>query len=132
PSVAIDAGGDFVVAWETNANATVANGIYAQRYSAAGVALGGEFSVSTSAGTLFYPSAAMDADGDIVFAWHVDRQTGSSLDVFGRRFDDATDTAGPIVTDVAVDGVHVSPGQVVSSARSVTVTFSERLSTLGG
>jgi hypothetical protein len=131
PSVAVDADGDFVVAWETNAG-VVPDGIYAQRLSATGAPLGTEFQVSTSTGTFFWPSAAMDADGDVAIAWQADLHTPSGVDVFARRFDDATDAAGPVVTEVAADGVRLAPGQVASSARNLTVTFSERLSTLGG
>ncbi|MDH3597986.1 MAG: hypothetical protein OEM93_24380, partial [Rhodospirillales bacterium] len=45
PAVAMDADGDFVVAWQgSDGNA---DGVHAQRYDAAGVAQGGEFQVNT-------------------------------------------------------------------------------------
>src|SRR5688572_25448773 len=44
-AVAADADGDFVVAWEDDDGGL--HGIFAQRFSRAGVALGGEFRVNT-------------------------------------------------------------------------------------
>jgi len=51
-SVAVDADGDYVVTWSSNGqDAPGDNGVYAQRYNAAGVAQGSEFRVnSTTAG----------------------------------------------------------------------------------
>ena len=46
-AVAMDADGDFVVAWQSDGQDGSGCGVYAQRYSAAGVAQGGEFRVNT-------------------------------------------------------------------------------------
>ena len=46
-SVAMDAAGDFVVAWQSYGQDGSGYGIYAQRYNAAGVAQGSEFQVNT-------------------------------------------------------------------------------------
>src|SRR5687768_15408029 len=69
PSVAMDAGGNFVVAWTTPQDGS-SYGIYAQRYNAAGASLGVEFRVNNHTNSAqAYPSVAMDADGDFVIAW---------------------------------------------------------------
>ena len=47
PAVAMDADGDFVVAWQSNGQDGSGYGVYAQRFNAAGVAQGGEFRVNT-------------------------------------------------------------------------------------
>ncbi len=47
PSVAMDADGDFVIAWESYGQDGGRDGIYAQRYNAAGMAQGVEFRVNT-------------------------------------------------------------------------------------
>jgi hypothetical protein len=58
-----------VVAWESGHDGFY-NGIYAQRYNAAGVAQGGEFGVNTSTSLIeIQPAVAMDADGDFVVTW---------------------------------------------------------------
>ena len=67
PSVAMDADGDFVVAWQSDDGSPAS--LYAQRFNAAGVAQGPEFRVNSSTGyPQRFPSVAMDADGDFVVA----------------------------------------------------------------
>jgi large repetitive protein len=88
PSVAIDADGDFVVAWQSNGQDGSSDGIYAQRYDAAGVAQGGEFQVNSfTSNRQRSPSVAMDADGDFVVAWQSDGQDGSSFGIYAQRYD---------------------------------------------
>jgi hypothetical protein len=72
PIVAMDADGDFVVVW-WGEGAGDTGGVFAQRYNASGVAQGSEFRVNMLT-TLaqFYPSVAMDADGDFVVAFSTD------------------------------------------------------------
>ena len=66
-SMAMDADGDFVVAWQSNLQDGSGNGIFAQRYNAAGVAQGIEFRVNTTTANFqVSPDIAMDADGDFV------------------------------------------------------------------
>ena len=70
PSAAMDSTGDFVVAWNSYLQDGSLDGVYAQRYNAAGVAQGSEFQVNTY--TTSYqerPSVAMDSAGDFVVAW---------------------------------------------------------------
>ncbi|NJL77364.1 MAG: hypothetical protein HC892_22370, partial [Saprospiraceae bacterium] len=47
PSVAMDANGDFVVAWQSYGNNGYGYGIYGQRYNSDGTTEGGEFQVNT-------------------------------------------------------------------------------------
>jgi hypothetical protein len=89
PQVAMDAAGNFVVAWE-GADASE-HGIFARRYNAAGVAQGNEFLVNTvTANFQTNPTIAMDADGDYVIAWHslnqVSQSPPSENDVYARRY----------------------------------------------
>ena len=77
PSVAVDADGDFVVAWQSNAQDGDGYGIYAQLYNELGVAVGSEFRVNTTtASNQSAPSVAVDADGDFVVAWQSYGQDG--------------------------------------------------------
>ena len=48
PSVAMDAAGDFVIAWQSYGQDGDGYGIYAQRYNSAGVSQGNEFLVNTT------------------------------------------------------------------------------------
>lgn len=84
-SIAADADGDFVVAWQSpdGTGSQDGNGIFAQRYNSSGVAQGGEFRVNpTVKGNQQFPSSAMDADGDFVVVY-------GEGDVFGRRYNAA-------------------------------------------
>jgi hypothetical protein len=88
PAVAMDADGDFVVAWQSFQQDGNRTGIYAQRYDAAGVPLGLEFQVNThTTGYQSRPAVGMDADGDFVVAWDTESETpGSFYDVYGQRY----------------------------------------------
>lgn len=70
PSVAMDADGDFTVAWTDG----LAGGVRARRFDAAGHALG-PIQTATSAANASHPSVAMEDDGDFVVAWQQSKTT---------------------------------------------------------
>ncbi|MEL7364210.1 MAG: hypothetical protein AAFN13_19195, partial [Bacteroidota bacterium] len=79
PVVAMDADGNFVVVWESRDQDGSSDGIFAQRYDAAGVAQGAEFQVNTeTTSNQDDPSVAMDADGDFVIVWESFSSSGSA------------------------------------------------------
>jgi hypothetical protein len=106
PIVAMDADGDFLVAW-SGRDDTVGPynyGVLARRYDAAGVAQGGEFVVNSfTTGTQAFPGVAMDADGDFVVAWQSDAQDGSDWGIFAQRFDGAERVEGDFDGDGNAD-----------------------------
>ena len=84
-SVASDADGDFVVAWEGFAGGSW--NAYAQRYDAQATALGEEFTVHTvNSPEQQNAGVAMDPAGNFVVAWTSLGQDGSSFGVYARRF----------------------------------------------
>jgi hypothetical protein len=96
PSVAMDADGDFVVAWESFGSGgtdTDGNSIQAQHFNAAGMAQGSEFQVNTyTTSHQRFPSVAMDADGDFVVAWQSNGSGGTDsafYSIQGQRFNAA-------------------------------------------
>jgi hypothetical protein len=90
PSVAMDAVGNFVVAWESNGQDGSEEGVYGQRYGALGNPLGAEFQVNTyTTSWQEAPSVAMDAHGDFVIVWHSWGQDGSEYGVYGQRYSTA-------------------------------------------
>ena len=129
--VAMDANGDFAVAWESNSGSGY--DIYARRYVSTATAEyqqnvlnpnlpffmpfatnplyglngenGGEFLVnSTTAGDQRYPSVGMDDTGDIIVVWSGQGQS-TNQGVFYQRYAQVTHDAPPTVTDVDyVDG----------------------------
>jgi hypothetical protein len=87
PGVAMSAStGDFVVTWTSSGQDGGGFGVYGQRYSASGMAQGGEFLVNTTtAGDQSYSVVAMSSNGSFVIAWE-SSQSGNN-DVFFRRYD---------------------------------------------
>jgi hypothetical protein len=96
PAVAIDDAGRFVVIWQSDRQDGSDNGIFAQRFSAAGAKAGPEFRVNTyTTNAQRRPSVAMDAVGNFVVVWDSAYQDGDGDGVFGRRFDSAGLPRGP-------------------------------------
>ncbi|MBU8545814.1 MULTISPECIES: beta strand repeat-containing protein, partial [Roseomonadaceae] len=90
PAIAADADGNFVVAWHSNNQDGSGNGIYAQRFDAAGVAAGAEFQVNTyTASNQLNAAVAMDADGNFVVTWDSSGQDGSGTGIYGQRYNAA-------------------------------------------
>jgi hypothetical protein len=77
PAIAMNASGDFLIAW-TNENES---GIKVQRYNAAATAQGSEIAVDPNAQFQGEPAVAMEDNGDFVVVW-----TGDPLEVYARRF----------------------------------------------
>ena len=80
--VAADASGRFVVIWNTFSQGGSGDGLFGQRFDAAGGVLGGEFMI-TPMTTAFpnHPALAADPAGGFVAAW------SKGSDVFARRYD---------------------------------------------
>ncbi|MGQ0619187.1 MAG: Calx-beta domain-containing protein [Panacagrimonas sp.] len=87
PSVAMDAAGDFVVAWHSYAAGARDPDVIARRFSASAEALGPEFRVDDSSrGAQSSAAVAMDTDGDFFIAWSDQTTVAAAVDVVGRRF----------------------------------------------
>jgi Ca2+-binding RTX toxin-like protein len=111
PSIAMAFDGRFVVAWEGfDANK---KGVFAQRFDAAGAAIGGEFRVNTStSGDQKAPSIALAADGSFVVAWEgID---ANKKGIFAQRFDAAGNAAGgEIQVNATTSGDQAKPSIAV-------------------
>ena len=93
PSVAMDADGDFVIAWTSygqdggGGGKYFDGGAYFQRYNAAGVPQGPE--TRSNAYTTSHqgdPSVAMAPGGDFVITWLSSAQDGSGFGIYGQRY----------------------------------------------
>jgi hypothetical protein len=87
PSVASDAGGNFVVAWVSQASLYDPARIRGQRFDSQGNSSGEEFEVSSHTGSLISPAAASDPDGNFVVVWELYAYDFGGVGIFGRRFD---------------------------------------------
>ena len=104
PEIGMEPTGDFVVVWETYANAVNdQRNIYGRHFLASGLASGPDFTVNTfTAGAQGQPTVAVGADGRFVVAWHSALSDGSDpgSSIQARRFDrlrgiEAIPTLGP-------------------------------------
>jgi hypothetical protein len=88
PALAMDAGGRFVVVWESFDHDGDLTGIFGQRFDAGGVPQGGEFQVNTyTTDDQVFPAVAMDPVGNFVVVWMSYTQDGSDAGIFGQRYD---------------------------------------------
>ncbi|MCC6573530.1 MAG: hypothetical protein IT462_07040 [Planctomycetes bacterium] len=103
PTVAMDADGNFVVAWtsdyyESGSFSNYTYDIFARMFSADGAPLANEFRVNTTVtGGQQTPSAAMDANGGFVIAWEGLGNQAGNVDadgIFMQRYDALGATVG--------------------------------------
>lgn len=95
PTVAIDNTGDFVIAWQSSLQDLSGDGVFAQRYSAAGAPQGSEFQVNSfTTSNQQFPSVAMDPAGNFVIAWQSVAQDGSGNGIYAQRFNSAGGSLG--------------------------------------
>jgi len=91
PAIAMNANGEFVVAWESLGQDGDDKGIYAQRYDAAGAALGGEFKANTTTANIqMLPSVALNSNLDSVVVWQSagqdDPQFPHQFGIYAQRY----------------------------------------------
>jgi hypothetical protein len=92
PTVAMDARGEFVVAWQNDgAFGPGESNVDAQRFDATGAPLGDEFRVNTyTTNYLYTPALVVDPSGNFVVVWASNGSAGTDQDwmsVQGQRFD---------------------------------------------
>jgi VCBS repeat-containing protein len=95
PTVSGLGDGGFVVAWMSLNQDGSGFGIYAQRYSGTGSAIGGEFRVNSfTTNDQSNPAVVSLADGGFVITWDSFNQDGSGYGVFGQRYNAAGSPVG--------------------------------------
>ncbi len=84
PAIAADAGGNFVVVWESTGSSggdTSLDSVQAQRYSAAGVPQGSQFQVNGyTTSSQRQPAVASDAAGSFVVVWSSNGASGGDTE----------------------------------------------------
>jgi len=126
PSVAMDDGGDFVVAWKSDEQEGVGTyaGVYAQRYDRDGTPAGEEFHVNTyTTEEQENPRVAMDANGDFVIAWQSHGQDGhDDPEVYARRYGRPNLSLVKTVSDGMPDPGDTITYAVVVAGTTMTAT----------
>ena len=91
-NVAMDAQGDFVVAWASFAQDGRSFGVFGRAFDASGTALGGEFAVNVfTTNAQQSPDVSIAPGGRFVVAWWGYDQDGSGAGVFGAALRVRTD-----------------------------------------
>ncbi|HEY8570917.1 hypothetical protein [Phenylobacterium sp.] len=111
-SVAVLNDGGFVVVWRSYENGAD-DGIYAQRFNAAGAMVGGETQVSTADGLQINPSITALSNGGFLVAWQSQQAGGDGWDVYAQEYNSAGAPVGGetlLNTTTAIDqgGVQVA------------------------
>lgn len=90
PAVAVAAAGNFTIAWQSDAQDGSGLGIYARRYSSAGIAAATEFLVNTfTTGNQSSPAISISPSGTSVISWDSFGQDGNLDGIFAQSFDSA-------------------------------------------
>jgi hypothetical protein len=86
-AVAFDAAGNFVIAWQGNAQDGSLDAVLAQRYSSSGTPLGGEFRVNTfTISGQGDPAVGCDQVGNFLIVWDSFGQDGDNTGIYAQRF----------------------------------------------
>lgn len=125
PSIAADAGGNYVAVWASNGQDGSGYGIFARRFNSLGTPLGGEFQVNlNAAGDQSQPSIAMTPGGAFVVTWTSLSPTTSG-DIYYRRFNSfagALDGADVPVNTFAT-GNQESPRVAIDGAGNFAIAW---------
>jgi hypothetical protein len=96
PVVAMDEAGNFTVVWSSSGQDGDGEGVFGQRFEAAGGKRGPEFPVNThTASDERFPAIASDKHGNFVVAWADHNLDQSSYGVVLRRFHADGESFGP-------------------------------------
>ena len=88
PTAAGLTGGGYVVAWTSNGQDGSGYGVYAQRYDASGVAVGGETRINSyTANDQSMPTVTGLSGGGYVVSWVSNGQDGGGLGIYAQRYD---------------------------------------------
>jgi hypothetical protein len=125
PAIAAAANGDFVVAWESGNQDGSDDGLFAQRYNAAGTAQGGEFPLNTTTALNQRRVAlAAAAAGDFVATWQSELQDGSEEAIVARRFAaNGSPLGGEFLVNSFTTGAQRAPDVAISPDGSFFIAW---------
>jgi PKD repeat protein len=121
PSVAMNENGNFVIVWQSHNQDGSGDGIYAQRYNSAGTPMGSEFRVNTyTTSDQYFPSVAMDANGNFVIVWQSNGQDGSYFGIYAQRYNNV---GTPVGTEFRVNTYTTGDQQNPSASMDANGDF---------
>lgn len=126
PAVAAGPGGGFIVAWESGDDQDGSlDGVFAQRFDAAGMPDGSEFQVNTETfDDQDDPAVAIDAAGRFVVVWESFAQDGSLESVQGQLFAaDGMPSGGEFQVNTTTSDSQDTPSVAMAAGGSFMVTW---------
>ncbi len=123
-AAAVDANGNYVVAWQSYGQDGSGLGVFARQFNSTGDPLGEPFLVTnTTEGNQSQPDVAVDASGNFTIVWQSEDLNGSGYDIFARRFEEDGDAVGNEyrVNDRTIAGDHGKPGLAINPDDGSTV-----------
>ena len=129
PSIAMDAGGRLVVAWDGDPKLAGLDDIHARLLDPNGMPLGDQFIVNTTLdGPQCYPRVAMNDPGEFIIVWEIQTDPNiSEREIFGQCFNNLGRPVGDeFLINTFVEGDQRYPSVAISEAgRFVTVWQSD-------
>ena len=123
-SVAVDAKGDFVVAWQSDEQDGSGYGVVGRRFSHSGSPKGAEFQVNTfTTGDQALSSVATTPSGSFVVVWQSSGQDGAGVGVFGRRFDGTGGSGPEFQVNTFTTGPQGHPAVAMTAAGNFMVVW---------
>ena len=87
PAITALSDGGFIVTWQSSGQDGSGEGIYGQRYTSSGAAVGNEFRINTyTFDSQMYPAIAGLSDGGFVVTWQSNGQDGSGYGIYGQCY----------------------------------------------
>jgi len=120
--------GGYVTTWTSENQDGGGKGVYGQRFSASGAALGGEFRANTTTSNdQQRGSVAAAADGSFVIVWQSSGQDGDGKGVFGQRYAaNGQALGGEFRVNVTTQGDQEYPAVACLSGGGFVVVWSGR------
>lgn len=126
PSLAMNAAGDFVIAWDGDPNRASDDNIHARCYEPNGAPRGDPFTVSSSSqGAQQWPRVAINNGGDFVIAWQREADdVNTATDILARSFDgDALPMGAELQLNAYTFGKQQYPGVALREDGSFVATW---------
>ncbi len=125
-AVAMDAGGSFFVAWNSPGQDGSGEGIFAQRYDAAGSPVGGQLRVNdhTTSGQRL-PAVTRAGNGSFVVVWDGRSASDDSFGISGKRYLPAGMADGEFAVNVVTTGLQMFPSVAADASGRFVVAWQE-------
>jgi hypothetical protein len=127
PAVALDASGDFIVAWEDDQDNNNYFQIYTRGFTSIGAQRFAQLQVNTNAaGQHAKPQVAMDANGASVVVWEDDQDDNGYYQIYGRGFTlTGTQRIGVFAVNSVGDGQQYAPAIAMKASGDFVVGWED-------